>query len=212
MTSPRRWALGGIEHIARHDQLEGPSPADEPRQPLRAAPSRDQAKVDFRLAEPGFLRGVTNVARHGQFASASERHPVHGGNDRQPESFDPPEETMPAMGHFLGVRTRQPLKFPDVGPGGKGPVAAPREYHHGSVRVVVNPVERFTELSSDLGAEHVQGRVVNRDRGHPAVLRDEDLLKRHASALSTCPETTQSTGTIPMERDPVFAKSANSLR
>ena len=72
-----------------------------------------------------------------------------------------------------------------VGAGGKGPVAAPREYHHGSGLIVLDSVERFAEFPTDLGAEHVQGRVVDRDRNHSAIPADEDLLKRHASALST---------------------------
>ena len=75
---PRRRARSRSASSARdlpagEDEVLRSARADQARQPLRAAPSRDDAEQDLRLAEPGLLAGDAEVARQRQLAAAAER-------------------------------------------------------------------------------------------------------------------------------------------
>jgi hypothetical protein len=55
--------LVGLDEPSGEDQLLREAETAEPREPLRAAPARDDSEVDLRLAELGARRRVAEVAR-----------------------------------------------------------------------------------------------------------------------------------------------------
>ena len=58
-----------VDQAAGEDQLLRDADAADAREPLRAAPARDDAEVDLGLAEPRVARGVADVARRARARS-----------------------------------------------------------------------------------------------------------------------------------------------
>src|SRR5687767_3764130 len=63
--------LVGVHLAPRVDHLRREAWADEPGQPLRAAPAGWNPQADFRLREAGVLCGEANIAGDSQFTTAA---------------------------------------------------------------------------------------------------------------------------------------------
>ena len=79
---PERLGLHGAHGVAAHDHLERLGHADEARQALRPAGSRQDAELD--LGEPALraAHGDAVVAAERELEAAAERRAVQGGDDR----------------------------------------------------------------------------------------------------------------------------------
>src|SRR2546430_747413 len=75
----------GIAFAAHLDSL---CDAREPRQPLRSCSARDNAKLDFGLADFCASRGNAVMASHGRFHAAAQSCSMDGGNDELAAIFD----------------------------------------------------------------------------------------------------------------------------
>src|SRR5437762_3425651 len=74
--------LLAADGITADDHRERLVDADETRQALRAASTRNEAELDLGLAEPRRLHRDAPVTRHRQLEPAAERGAVNGGDDR----------------------------------------------------------------------------------------------------------------------------------
>src|SRR5439155_16000688 len=61
-----------VDRVPGVDHLRGPSKSDQTRQTLATAEAGDNPDIDLRLAELRSVRRDPDVAREGEFASASE--------------------------------------------------------------------------------------------------------------------------------------------
>ena len=95
-----------VDHLAGENQLQGAALSDQPRQALRAAVARNDAELDFRLAELRVLGREPDGAGHRQFAAAAEGEAVDGRNDRLAEVLDEVEDRLPVTVLILALRRR----------------------------------------------------------------------------------------------------------
>src|SRR4029077_16996591 len=65
------------DHLSGKNDLQRPSLADEPRQPLRSTGARRNTQLDLRLAEPGVFRGDPDCAGHRCLTLSAERKTVN---------------------------------------------------------------------------------------------------------------------------------------
>ena len=79
---------GRVEPARAVHQVERAAQADRPRQPLRAAPSGDQAERGVLIAEPRILGRKHHVAGQRQLDAAGKAKSLHGGDDRQRAGLD----------------------------------------------------------------------------------------------------------------------------
>ena len=109
-------------------------------EPLRAAPSRDDAEQDLRLAEPGLLAGDAEVARQRQLAAAAERE---AGDRRDGGSRDvghrvqrPEEQLTDQLGLGAGdhlVGCLRGAELGDLGARREDPITARDDHRSGWV-------------------------------------------------------------------------------
>src|SRR5690606_15905010 len=134
------------------------------RQPLGAAGAGDDAELDLRLAQLGGFPGDPEVGAEGELATAAERVPGDGGDDRLAAAGDGGEAVLEGAGVGGRVGRRHDGHLLDVGPGGEDPLTAVD--HHGvHSRVGVDEARGLGDLALDLGVERVHLRTVQSDRG-----------------------------------------------
>ena len=104
---PETRGLRAVDRVAGEDQLQRRATADEPRETLRAAVSRNEPELHF--GEPELrLRGRhANVAREREFASPAEGEAVHGGDDGLRREFDAAEHRLSESRELLEVAGRR---------------------------------------------------------------------------------------------------------
>ena len=93
--------LGGIDHSAGQQQLQGSTPSHQAGEPRSAAVSRADAELHFRLPELGLLRGDADMAGHGQLAAATESEAVDCGDDRFAAAFQAAKHLLAQQGAGL---------------------------------------------------------------------------------------------------------------
>jgi len=76
--------------------------ADQTRQPLCAARTRDDADGDLRLTELGSLAGNDEVTENRELASPAEAGAVHGGGGRYTQLVHQPENPVKRLDHLGG--------------------------------------------------------------------------------------------------------------
>ena len=96
---------------------------DQPRQPLRAAATGDDAEQDLRLTEHGPLAGDAVVARQRQLASAAEGVPADGGDD-EPRDVGHRVQAPRGTPAVMRAASLGAAELADVGAGGEDPLAA----------------------------------------------------------------------------------------
>jgi hypothetical protein len=94
LTMPSCSARSALIGAPSQAQLQrGGTPA-QAQQALGAAEARDQAQVDFRLADLGAVRGDAQVAAHRQFQPAAQGEAVDHRDHRLGHALDPPHHPL----------------------------------------------------------------------------------------------------------------------
>src|SRR5215467_2176783 len=170
-----------IHHAAGQDQVHRLRLAHCSGEPLRAPNARDDAELDFRLAELGRVRGNDNVGLHGEFAAAAERKAGHRRDDRLARFRNriPIRTEIPEIGfdkRFVG-------HLLDVSTGGKGLLVA-GDQHAPDLVVGIESLDRARKLIDQGLVECVQGlRAVEPDDSDPAFRFDDNILIAHDTIL-----------------------------
>ena len=146
----------------RHSLL-GLARADEPGQPLRAAPAGNDAEQDLRLPEHRPLAGDPVVARHGQLAAAAERIPADGGDDEAGDGGDRVERLVDVDTDRL--RLGRTAELGDVGAGGED--LLPARHHDGTGRIVGERAGGVAQPGDHRARQCVHLPVGERDDRHP---------------------------------------------
>ena len=157
-------ALGGVDERAGGDELQGLLDADGPRQPLRAAGTRDDAELDLGQSQlTHVLGGDAVMAAERQFQPAAQRRAVDGRHHRLGRGLDAVDQLRQVGLLHLG------LEFRDVGPGREEP-ARPRQDDGFHARVGVGLVEGLLQAYAQGMAQRVDRWVVHLDDGDIALL------------------------------------------
>ncbi len=127
--------------------------ADGAGKALRAAHARDDAELDFRLAEFRGVRGKYEIAHHGKFAAAAKRHAGHGGDQRGAGARDgvPAGEPVRAVHVDEGLRGH----LLDVGTRGKGAFGT-CQHDAADIRIAVETGQCGGQFGQDLQVQRVQ--------------------------------------------------------
>src|SRR6185437_11011135 len=159
----------------RQDQLLRDAEAADARESLCAAPTRDDAEVDLRLAEPCVARGVAQVAAECELATTAEREAVDRGDRRLRHLLEHARRLVAEGTPLLRLARSEAAHVLDVGPGDEGAVAGAGE-DDGVRRLVLGElVQTIAELRQRLDVERVQRLLpVDRDDGDRVVTVDED--------------------------------------
>src|SRR6056297_1230005 len=158
--------LRGVDPLAEEDQALRRLVADEPREPLGAAPPRNDTQIDLGLPEHGALRGDPEVARQRQLAPAAEGVAVDGRDRRRRERLDRVGDAVAQFGVRLRLRRRQFDHVGDVRPRDERVVArAGQDQRSGARRLGL--CERVLD-----GFERVDGERVQLVRAGDGERRD----------------------------------------
>jgi hypothetical protein len=143
--------------VAREDQLLGPHQPDPAGQPLGAAEARHQPELHLRLAEPGLLAGVDQVAGHGQLAPAAEGEAVHGGDGDERQRLQGRQRPVAQRREGPRLVRRHLRHGRDVGAGHEGLLAAAGQDQGPCLgRARRHPGQRLAELAQRAGVQGVQ--------------------------------------------------------
>ena len=95
--------LLGADHVAGQDELQGAALADQPRQTLRSAAARDEARAST-SGWPNFAVSTASRIVHAiaSLAAAAERKAIDGRDHRLAEVLDEVEDVLPERGLILG--------------------------------------------------------------------------------------------------------------
>src|SRR4051794_4038615 len=131
-----RKRLVGLDEPPGEDQLLREAEAAQPRQPLRAAPARDDPEVDLRLAELRARGRVADIARRRELAAAAESEAVDRRDGRLGHAFQEIRNLVsedPPLRGSLGVHGAHGL---DVGARDEGAVSGSGEDDRSDLVVV----------------------------------------------------------------------------
>ena len=152
---PQGLGLGGVHQAAGEDHLLGRPLAHQAGQALGAAEAGDDPQVDLRLAQPGGVRGVDEIAGHGHLQAAPQGKAVDAGDHRDLQGLQFKAGLVGRGGEGpgrQGVKLQEDL---DVRPGDEGP-AGPGEQQHPNLRVPAHPVQGVLELRQHLVVQGVE--------------------------------------------------------
>ena len=80
--------------LSAEDHFHGPPHPDQPGKPLGSASAGNDAHLDLRQTDPGFLAGHPQVAGHGEFKPAAETEAVDRRHQDQRGVFQAVEELL----------------------------------------------------------------------------------------------------------------------
>ena len=156
---PDRRGLLGRDRLAGGDHLDGRIQADQPRQPLGAAPAGDQADLDLGQTDLRVrrCRGEAVVHRQDQLGPAAQAIAVDQGDGRERQLAEAVENLVAGSqgpGRLLGRDVGQRGQVVQVGAGDELPrLAAPEQQ-----AAQVGPLRELTDQPRQL-AEDAPGRV-----------------------------------------------------
>ena len=104
---PQAQGFLGVDHVAGEQQAKRRRGADEPRQALAAAVARDEAELDFGLAEARAFGGQAIRACHGELAAAAQRKAVDACEDRFAAGFHLAHDGLAAQRTALARHRRR---------------------------------------------------------------------------------------------------------
>src|SRR5262249_44632634 len=173
--------LLGVDRAPAEDQILGDGEPGDARQPLGAAPTRDDPEVDLGLAELGRARREAQVTRERELAAAAKRETVHGRDRWLRHGLEQPArlvaERAPAL-RLLGLEAAHVL---DVGARDEGPVAGAREHDDACAVVAGELLQLVAQRRERLDVERVEC-LGARDRDGRDPVRD--LRQDHAATRS----------------------------
>ncbi len=149
---------------------------DEPRQALGAAPAGDDAQVALRLAEPGAIRGDTDVTGQRQLLAAPQGHRVDGRDDRLRALFDLGEDVLAQPDEFqrlVSILHRADLV--DIGARHERELARAGEDDHLDLIVGDQVTHRRVQVEQSGTVEGVGRRMVDRQHGNTVFERDPNV-------------------------------------
>src|SRR5262249_10229066 len=155
--------LRGVDGAPAEDQILGDGEPGDARQPLGAAPTRDDPEVDLGLAELCRARREAQVTRERELAAAAKSETVHGRDRWLRHGLEQPArlvaERAPAL-RLLGLEAAHVL---DVGARDEGPVAGAREHDDACAVVAGELLQLVAQRRERLDVERVE-RLGARDR------------------------------------------------
>src|SRR6266516_649986 len=111
-TEPER--LLRVDRPAGQDQLLRHSQTTDAREPLRAAPARNDPEIDLGLAEPRRRSGVPKIAGERELAAAPEREAVDRGDRRLRHRLEQAPALVTESTPLLGLLDREAAHVLDV--------------------------------------------------------------------------------------------------
>src|SRR6266403_4074084 len=99
------------DHLSRQNELQRPTLADQPRQPLRSASTGKQTQLDLRLTERRALDGDPERACHRSLAASAQRKPIDGRDYRLSEVFDEVESALAETASPRSLERRERRKL-----------------------------------------------------------------------------------------------------
>jgi hypothetical protein len=174
--------LGRADHFARENELLGLIGADQPRQPLGPPESRYESEIDLRQPEPGILGGVDEIAGQRDFAAASEREAVHGGDHGDRQLLQLRNDGMPGARKDLGLQRRKGCQLRDVRSGHKCFLTGAGQNQHPNAFVRGNVVQRLGKFRQQGLVQGVQRLgPVEGDRCNPLIHLEQNVCVGHDS-------------------------------
>ena len=151
-------SLPCVEPAVAEDHLQGALQADDARQPLRAAPGRDQAELNLGEAElrPRVVDGEAVIAGQGQLQAAAQAGAADHRHGRQAQVGQLGEELLPRGGQRLGLRgTADGSEFVNIGAGHEPVGALAGEDQNARARLGGDGVQGGVEVGEDAAVEDV---------------------------------------------------------
>src|SRR6266403_1762005 len=164
------------DRCAGKNQLQRAAFADQPREALCSAATRNDAQRNLGLAELRVLRGDPERAGHGRLATAAERKAIDRGDHRLAEILDQVENRLAERARLFCFDRRDTGQLVDVGSGDERLVAGPCEDDAAHGGVIPRVLERRSEVLPGppvQGVEHL--RTIQRDVGDGALLLVEHV-------------------------------------
>ena len=166
----------GTDRVAADDHVQGLGNANQTRQALSAASTRQQAEFDFRQADFGALDGDAVVAADGNFQATAQCGAVDDRDARLAAGFD-------AVDHVGQARLfRRLAKFLDVRAGHEGH-AFTDQYDRLYFRIGFCSLEALLQTFAHSDAQGIDRRVVHGDDRDGAFALQSDHI-RHARSPS----------------------------
>jgi len=133
----------GADLLCPDKHFERTGLAHQAREPLRAAPSRDQPQGSATMAEDGVRGGDTVVARQRQVQPATHALAVNDRADSRREAGNSIHQFLPGAGELQSLRAGDSGNFLQIGAGGEELVVAgddegpgiAGEFAHGSAKL-----------------------------------------------------------------------------
>src|SRR5690606_4390701 len=178
------------QRLAIDDDLQCRRNADNARQTLRAAGTRQNAKLHFGQTQLRVFARDPPMAAQSEFEAAAQRCAVDGGDDRLAGCLHSGNEFAQQRTN-LGLRG---IELPYVRTAGKEPARTGQ--HNGLDRVVGQcGGQPFSQRHAYLAADAVNGRIVDTEHGN-AGLPDLAQVQVHhgqpSTRTSACPSSTSS--------------------
>ena len=122
---------------------------------------REHAELDLGLAKLGVAGGNDHVAGQRQFAAATQCDAIQGGDHRNRHQFEAPENSVEHLDHAIDLVCRM---VGHVDSGRKCFLAGAGNEQQAAAAIGRNLVERRVNLHHHLDVQHVEWRLVQRQR------------------------------------------------
>jgi hypothetical protein len=172
----------------REDHVEGALEPDEPRQPLRPAPARNDPELHLGEREHRLrvIRGDAVAAGERGLETRAEAGAVDRGDDRNAQRVEAREQRLAAAAQRFGIgRAHDREELVDVRAGDPR-VGLPREEHHAAQRRIrLDAPEELAELRAQGGGDLVHGLAGKIDRDERDAVLELELQGGGVHARST---------------------------
>ncbi len=113
-----------VELAPGHEHFQCAASANEPRQPLRPAPARENSERAAWMSEHGIRRRYSFMTGQGQVESSAHAIPSNRRNDRLPRLLDSAKHILPIPREFVRFGRRQSRELRNFRSSSKGALAA----------------------------------------------------------------------------------------
>ena len=109
-----------FNHAAGHTNLLCHVIPYEPGKPLCPSEPWDDTKIDFRLPEFCFLRGINKITGHGYFTPPAKGKTIHTCNNGNIKLFNPEKQVLPITAEFFCLKGSKVSHMLHIRTGHKG--------------------------------------------------------------------------------------------
>src|SRR4029077_8575822 len=160
------------DHLSRQNELEGATFADQPRQALGYAATRNESPRDFGLTKSRGVYRDPDGAGHRRLATAAECKAIDGRDHRLAEIFDEIEDFLAETAGLFRLRNGNAGELADVCSCDERLVAGPGQDDAAHCRVVARILERRPEVLPRRRIQRVENFwAIDGDVGDAAFLR-----------------------------------------